>query len=231
MPTYKNWFVTLHDKKSEYTFSSIRESIGDTQYLLMSKEMGKEGKTPHFHLYVQFKQKMSKQAVCDKLSKAHWEPAKGTPAQNKTYIEKEHIELFEEGVPCTQGHRQDLDDFADSMVAGELSLTQLAEESPRLYIQYGKRFKELQQQLLNKKEWKKPVISHQKLENIHPEQGDFIYNGSWAGYMGQDKVFIFPTGMYGLDVRPLMFPCSTVHNGYESIPFRTKLIVIVENFS
>lgn len=79
----KCWCFTLNNPLPSAT---IDEDL--TDYQVIGNEVGKEG-TPHLQGYVIFKKPYYLTGVKKLLQKAHWEVAKGTPEQNRTYCTKD----------------------------------------------------------------------------------------------------------------------------------------------
>ncbi len=84
------WCFTWH-KPNDTDCSEISAIIErECRYGIFSMETGEEGTTPHLQGYVEFKKKVRPKGVFGaKWRKMHWEKAKGTRAQNVTYVTKE----------------------------------------------------------------------------------------------------------------------------------------------
>ena len=82
-PQAKNWAFTLNNPLDG---DAIDPALVD--YMIVGKETGENG-TFHFQGYVSFKKKMYLAGCKKLLARAHWEVAKGTPEQNRTYCSKD----------------------------------------------------------------------------------------------------------------------------------------------
>lgn len=88
------------------------------EYLICGREKGAKG-TEHMQCYVFFAHARSFQSVRKMLGgRAHIEPAKGTPQQNRAYCSKEG-DFIERGVLPVAGKRRDIDDIKDLMNVGK----------------------------------------------------------------------------------------------------------------
>lgn len=91
-------------------------------YLIFGYEIGEKG-TPHIQGYLHHENARSG-ATCRHAcgDRGHWERAKGTPAQNKTYCSKQATEsspVVELGELPSQGRRSDLETLAKRIKSGE----------------------------------------------------------------------------------------------------------------
>lgn len=93
MARYRGWCFTLNN------WTDIEEgeiSIADCQYLVYGKEIGEQG-TPHLQGYIYFKNKKSLRQLKELVSqRAHFEAAKGTGEENRTYCTKQG-DFYERG--------------------------------------------------------------------------------------------------------------------------------------
>jgi len=106
---YSNWCFTVNN----YTLLDD-QTLQDMpyKYLIYGREVGEEG-TPHLQGYVQYKKKLRLSALKKLHPTAHWEPAKGTQEQNKTYCSKEG-DFQEFGTPTkTNGGASTIADRAE----------------------------------------------------------------------------------------------------------------------
>nr|QKI29034.1 Rep [Lactuca sativa CRESS virus] len=96
----KHWCFTLNN----YTDEQYEEIINlDVSYLVVGKEVGEQG-TPHLQGFLTLHKK-GRVLKMLKKSKPHWEVARGTPAQNRTYCTKEN-DYYEKGdLPAAQNER------------------------------------------------------------------------------------------------------------------------------
>lgn len=80
------WCFTLHNYNND-DIENLNSSES-SKFLIFSKELGKEGKTPHLQGYIEFKKKVRPKGMFNK--QIHWEKAKGNKEQNIEYITKEN---------------------------------------------------------------------------------------------------------------------------------------------
>lgn len=143
----------------------------DIQYCIMGKEIAPQTKTTHYQGYLELKKKKRLTAMKKINPTIHWEPAKGTQKQNKTYCSKEN-QVEEWGEPVGQGSRSDLHRLFDLAVSNSTDL-EMAETLPKAHAQfhewasrvrYLSREKRVQQELSEQykdwkpREWQKDVI-------------------------------------------------------------------------
>lgn len=108
----RRWCFTLNNY-TEQELASIEE--WEVDYLIYGKETGENG-TDHLQGYVELGSPANLGTMKNKLTRAHWETAKGNADQNITYCSKDGI-VFERGVRKKQGARRDIQE------AKELALT------------------------------------------------------------------------------------------------------------
>ena len=100
----------------------------DIVYAVYAPEVSASG-TPHIQGYVRFKNACGLTAVRRYLPTAHWEPARGTDQENRTYIcgpydkgdkhKDENPEAVESGtIQVGRGHRSDIDTVRDLVKDG-----------------------------------------------------------------------------------------------------------------
>lgn len=95
--------------------------------------------TPHYQGYIEFKSTVRFAGVKRLLSKAHWEPRRGTQADAIAYSKKEDTRVsgpYEQGIAGgRQGKRTDIDDAVDILI-GSRSITDVIAEHPVAFIKY-----------------------------------------------------------------------------------------------
>lgn len=110
------WCFTLNNYTDDDV--SIVDSLHPekVKYLVYGFEKGESG-TPHLQGYMQCTKNQRLTALKKWLPKAHWEVAKGSPTQNRTYCIKEN-DFKEYGSLTVSGKRSDLDAFKDAVKDG-----------------------------------------------------------------------------------------------------------------
>lgn len=114
-PLVKNWCFT--ENNCDKLWSELPKGV---TYVVHQLEKGKEG-TLHVQGYLQLAKRSYLSAVKKLRPRAHWEPAKGTPTQNRAYCTKpegrvgEPVEL---GDVSSQGKRTDLLTAVKAIKAG-----------------------------------------------------------------------------------------------------------------
>lgn len=109
------------------------EHISQLQYGVYGEEVAPTTGTRHLQGYLQFIRRVRMTKVCKIIPTAHFEVARGTPAQNIVYCKKGGI-YHEFGVPSTaEGTSSELDDAIDA-IEGGASATRIATEYPKLYM-------------------------------------------------------------------------------------------------
>nr|UIW13726.1 MAG: replicase [ssDNA virus sp.] len=121
MAQARNWCFTLNNPTiDELTLANILE---DTTYTIFQLETGENG-TPHFQGFVVFPQKKRLTQLRALVKGAHWEIARGTPAQNRDYCSKPDgqvgmpVELGNFSEVKTKGQRTDLKALHSSLKSG-----------------------------------------------------------------------------------------------------------------
>lgn len=115
------WSWTLNNYNDD-EIAKIREL--KYEYLVFAKEVGEQG-TPHLQGFVQLKSKARLPQLHKKLPRVHWEVARGSAKDNRTYIigpyskngkEKPfNADHEEHGRMPEQGKRNDLQQFASDI--------------------------------------------------------------------------------------------------------------------
>lgn len=86
-------------------------------YLIVGEEVGKSG-TPHYQIYVEFKDALTFSSVIKRFKKkCHVEVARADEEKNREYCSKQTV-IFEEGEPFKQGSRNDLKVIKDEVKKG-----------------------------------------------------------------------------------------------------------------
>lgn len=130
----KSWCFTINNSDVfEYDEKSM-------EYLVYQKERGESG-TEHYQGYVHLIKKCRISAMKKVHSTAHWEQARGTATQNKTYCTKEDTRIdgpWEFGTFPVQGKRNDLESAIQTIKASKRKIDDLIEEHPVVFVKYHK---------------------------------------------------------------------------------------------
>lgn len=113
MARARGWCLTLNNYTNE-EFVQLQK-IGD--YGILGKEVGENG-TPHLQGYLYFKNKISLRGLKFISPRAHFEIAKGTPADNQKYCSKDNAATAWGKLP-QQGERTDLEDAREFLLQSE----------------------------------------------------------------------------------------------------------------
>lgn len=134
--------------KNNYSVEDIETICSiECRYLVVGKETAPTTGTEHLQGYVVFDNARALKAVAKLLLQSHVEVARGNHEQASNYCKKEG-DFVEHGVLPSQGHRKDLLDVANSIIA-KRSINELALESPDIYIKYHKGMLALRSQVLS----------------------------------------------------------------------------------
>lgn len=131
MSKSRAWCFTLNN----YSDADLAEFDGlDVVYAIRGKEIAPGTSTPHLQGYLYFE---NPRCMPKKIfgGRAHWEKAKGTPAQASDYCKKEG-DFKEIGELPTQGKRSDLEIFKDAVKSGERNLKRLREEHSTVFARH-----------------------------------------------------------------------------------------------
>ena len=119
------------------------KSVPGLRYYVFQLEAGNEQGTAHFQGYIQFNGQKASQTVQNQVERhAHWEIARGTPAQNRDYCSKLETRIctcgpHEWGEPIAERQRTDLLHVAVAVINGK-SMRQCAAEFPKQTLMYAK---------------------------------------------------------------------------------------------
>lgn len=105
-PTKKRmWCFTLNNyTDNDLTTISQWITADRCKYGIVGKEIGENG-TPHLQGYIHLIKPVRFSTLKKFLPNAHWEPAKGNPAQNKQYCSKDGNIFIEIGEVSTSTHK------------------------------------------------------------------------------------------------------------------------------
>lgn len=133
---YRGWCGTWNNHTSEDL--AMIQNCKDFDYVVGQEETGEKG-TPHIQFYVYRKNPVTFRYVKKRFPKAHLEPAKGTPSDNKRYCSKEETRTgnrFEIGDCPQQGSRSDFDAIKE-MLKEKKDLQSVAEQYPSQFVRYS----------------------------------------------------------------------------------------------
>lgn len=141
-PEAKRWCFTLNNPTiNEIDLQHALEDLG-ADYIVFQLEEGEAG-TPHYQGFVCFSSKKRLTSLANQIEGApHWEIARGTVSQNRTYCTKEEGRIGEPtewGTPPPEkGARTDLWEIHSKLKAGTLSTKDYANEHFDLFVRYPK---------------------------------------------------------------------------------------------
>lgn len=195
----RNWCFTLNNYSPNdvQVFVSIGEEGIGIKYFVFGEEVG-EGGTPHLQCFVSFDQRRSL-AYCRNLfsERAHYEIARGSPAQNRTYCTKDNrFKEFGE-LPVGRGGRTDLNDCLSDIRKGS-SRRFLAEKHVSVFARYPRFIAEALLIYGKRRDWKPEVFVYWgetgtgKTRKAFEEAGSSAFfhpGGPWFdGYDCEDHV-------------------------------------------
>jgi len=124
-------------------------SVSDAEFLIMGRETSAQG-TPHIQGYFYWAKKKSLKQLKKLCPSAHWEPAKGTAAQNVAYCSKEDQCPFISGEPPEDPRDGSKKYWAEAKEAAKDG--RLDDVPPELYVRYYRTFKEIAKDHMSKPE-------------------------------------------------------------------------------
>ena len=126
------------------------------KYLIVGKEICPTTGKEHWQGYVELKNAKTFSAIKKlfKDNKLHLEERKGNALQASNYCKKDG-KYIEFGELSSQGARSDLVALKDDILAGKKNCTEVREENPELYHQYGRTLDKLEDDYLckQKRNW------------------------------------------------------------------------------
>ena len=106
------------------------------KYGIAGEELAPTTGTPHLQGFCNLKKPMRFSSIKQHLSDAiHIEKANGSDEQNQEYCKKSGT-WFEQGTPCRQGHRTDLESVISTIQNGTNTYKGIAEAHPTAFIRY-----------------------------------------------------------------------------------------------
>lgn len=136
----KSWCFTLNNY-SEDEYTSICSFLeNSSNYSIIAKEVGDQG-TPHIQGYCSLKEVYSLPAIKNAISsRAHFEPARGTGSDNRTYCSKQGS-FIEYGRCPGQSNKRTRDELATEwrgcLVEGRSGISKFADDNPGVYAWSG----------------------------------------------------------------------------------------------
>ena len=182
------------------------------------------------------------------IGKSHmeWEQKSDTEDDPIEYCKKDKC-FFEFGSMPQQGKRTDLEAVAKSILDGTLRVTDILEQSPIMYHQYGRTLTALEDLKLTRK-WRTEMTegiwmygttgvgkSHIAFQDYHPDTHYLVPddNGWWDKYTQQDTVIINDfRGHIKYDKLLQMvdkFPFDVNRRGKPPMPFLSKKVIITSS--
>lgn len=199
----KNWCWTLHDPTELEVGKLIADHDG-ISYIVWQEETCPDTGRIHLQGYVQFQEKArlakaKKILLGDKNHRVHMESAKGTPDENKTYCTKEGGRNVNEWGVMKRTTR-DLGQIASAIASGEMTIKQVIEENPALYVQHHKGLEALATNAMPDRDrdtapdvfWYYGSTGTGKTRKVYDDNPDvYTWSGVWPwfhGYEGQTTV-------------------------------------------
>uniref|UniRef100_A0AAU8H5V9 ATP-dependent helicase Rep n=1 Tax=CRESS DNA virus TaxID=3138951 RepID=A0AAU8H5V9_9VIRU len=137
VPAYR-WCFTVNNWTEEEFGLILRMCESSAKYLIIGKEVGKEG-TPHLQGFVNFKKKVRRSTLKKRpgFTRAHVEIARGTDQENQTYCRKSG-QYTEIGSPQCQGRSSGLTSAIQVLQERNGNLSEVAREMPEVFVRYGR---------------------------------------------------------------------------------------------
>lgn len=153
---YRSVCFTWNNWDDVDRIEEIFKEWSQVTYYVFGEEVGEQNGTPHLQGYVEFKDKVAKSTINNKLEKQHSEERFGSAKQAAAYCKKgeqSHAEwekygtagpnyglnarVKEGGEISNQGKRNDLDPAVEMIRSGKRMRT-VAEEHPTTFVKYHK---------------------------------------------------------------------------------------------
>jgi hypothetical protein len=260
----RNACVTWNNYPSDYL---PKLQLLGTTYFVYGKEICPTTGTPHLQLYLEFSGPRSVAALQKILEvKLHFDARKGTSHQAAGYCKKANAEKPDQGYgyffktpdphwdgeefgECSNsGERVDLNEIAERVKTGDVTVEQILEENPLAYHQYGRTLDKLEDIQLRKKfrtEMTECIWYYGPtgVGKSHTAFNDFDdsthYNltlsdgGWWDGYKGQHTVILndFRGELpYNLMLNMIdKWPFKVKRRGREPMSFLSKKVIITSS--
>jgi len=200
----KNWCFTLNNY-TDVELQALAQAGPELlesqslRYLVYGRETSESG-TPHLQGFISYNSRKTLSAVKSTpgLSRAHLEPAKGTPVQAANYCKKDG-EYTEYGqLPAGAGRRTDLEELYQLIKSGA-GKEEVADKFPSQFIRYRNSILALIADYQEERDWECDVQvlwgrtgtgKTRKVFDSHPSKDIYVHPGeSWFnGYEGQPVV-------------------------------------------
>lgn len=200
----KNYCFTLNNY-SDVELQALAQASAELlesksiRYMVYGREVGDSG-TPHLQGFVSFNARKTLQTVKQiaGLSRAHLEPAKGTPLQAATYCQKDGDFVEYGTLPHGSGRRTDLHELYELIKSGA-SKQEIADKFPSQFIRYRNSILALIADHQEERDWECDVQvlwgrtgtgKTRKVFETHANAEIYVHPGeSWFnGYEGQPVV-------------------------------------------
>lgn len=244
-PRSKYWCFTLNNPPETNSCNENVYCVGydsdKMQYLVQGIERGKNG-TLHIQGYVAFHKRNRLSQLKKWLPTAHWEAAKGSPAQNLEYCTKDHSYCMHGELPeTTQGKRNDLEGLHETIKSGA-TLRSIVETHFGGFIRYSRSINLAVQLYAPRRDWEMEVIvfwgasGTGKTRTAHEQYPQSYWKDNsqwWDHYEGEETVIWdeFCGSSTPLNVFLRLcdrYPMSVPYKGgYTS--FRSKRLVFTSN--
>jgi len=232
---------------SEDEYRSIKDwCSAECDYAVVGKEVGEEG-TPHLQGYFRKKVKCRLSSLKDSLSgRAHFEVARGTPSDNRTYCTKDG-DSWESGTCPDARGRKNRDELALEWKSAfeDRRTHEFAEANPGCF--YFSRHTLLRNSLgsavpIDRPDinvewiWGEPGVGKSRLAHERLP-GAFIKEPRtkwWTGYMLESDVIIDDFAPKGIDINHLLrwfdrYKCTVETKG-DIVPLYATKFIVTSNF-
>lgn len=139
------WILTINNpEQSIEEMKEYIENLKGLEYAIFQLEQGESG-TPHFQIYLEFKNQKRFETLKNQFPTAHIEKRLGTKDQARRYCMKEETRIdgpveIGQFVPEERGKRKDLEELAEAILNGADEF-EVMELYPHLYLKYRKHIK------------------------------------------------------------------------------------------
>lgn len=186
-----------------FTDNKCDENVWDAvecQYIVYGRESAPTTGQKHLQGYVSF-DRPRRLAACKKIHPtAHWEVARGSADQNRTYCTKDGDFVERGAIPPGQGKRTDLVAIADAVKRRRTDV-EIDEEFPGMLLRLGRQIDGYRARIFPPRDWPPEVFWYWgrpgtgKSRLVREEAGLDAYwhlgeSSFWDGYSGQEKIVL-----------------------------------------